>query len=150
MQGGPFAGGIAGRCVHVLISGLLCALILSLALAADRGARSSQSELCGTFATGKDGRLLLVPVKLGASSISCLLDTGASRSAFDISWRRALGRFREQRFFLTPAGMKPVDTFDWPKATLRNQTLSSNKPVACLELESLRRATNEDIRGILG
>jgi hypothetical protein len=94
--------------------------------------------------------LLLVSARLGDRNILCLLDTGACLSALDVRWKIAVGKFRETRLLQTPAGATRVETFDWPKMTLGGQALESNAPLACLDLEGLRRATNEDIRGILG
>jgi hypothetical protein len=94
--------------------------------------------------------LLLVSARLGDRNILCLLDTGACLSALDVRWKSAVGKFRETRLLQTPAGATRVETFDWPKMTLGGQTLKSNAPLASLDLEGLRRATNEDIRGILG
>jgi len=78
------------------------------------------------------------------------LDTGASISGFDEHLRDELGESTGSRFLHTPAGRKRTETFNWPDATLGGQALKTDRPVVCLELEDVRRATNEKILGIIG
>jgi hypothetical protein len=114
--------------------------------APDRGMRVPTGE----FKIGKDGRLVLLPVTIGARAISCLVDTGACLSAFDVTLREFLGQSRGMRNLQTADRLIRVHTFDWPDARLDGQVLKSDQPAACLDLRHIREATNECVLGVIG
>ena len=130
------------------------ALVASLApasvLAADRSENPSANPLRGEFTIGKDGRLIVLPVTLNKREVRFLLDTGASRSAVDSSFKGELGQSRGQNLLQTPSGRKLAETFDWPDARLGNQVFRSALPILSIDLDPLRRATNEKIYGVIG
>jgi predicted aspartyl protease len=101
------------------------------------------------FKIRKDGRLILLPLKIGSRTVSCLVDTGASLSAFDISLKDALGEPRGERVVTTPAGRLRVRTYAWPEARLGDQLLESDQSVTCLELERIRQIVREPIFGVI-
>src|SRR5712691_277145 len=89
-----------------------------LTRAADRLPETVASPLRGEFKIGKDGRLVLLPVTLGSKTISCLVDTGACLSAFDVTLRELLGQPPGRRNLQTADRLIQVETFDWPDARL--------------------------------
>jgi len=119
-------------------------------LSAETATRAVVHPLRGEFAIGKDGRLLVLPVRVGRREFLCLLDTGARLSGFDVSLREMLGDPEEYRMLATPAGMRRVEAFHWPEATLGGQPLRTEKPVVCMPLDEIRSATNQDILGVIG
>ncbi len=78
------------------------------------------------------------------------MDTGASWSAIDTSLKDELGDFCGTRLLKTPAGLKRVEVYNWPDAKLNGRSLKSDRPIACLDLGDTRRATNEEILGVIG
>lgn len=118
---------------------LLCTATAATGLAADR-----------EFAIGKDGRSILLPLTVGDREILCLVDTGASRSAFDVSLRPLLGTSRGTKTIQTPAGRRSVDQFAWPDARLGAEMLKSERPVVCIDLDNTRKASGQDMFAVLG
>ena len=139
-----------GRIARALAAGLLLTFAVITADPQVSVAQTSPSPLHGEFTIGKNGRLILLPVRIGERDVLCMLDTGASLSAFDMTLRAHLGKHRESRLLDTPGARKRVETFDWPSVKLGDQTLSSSKPVAGIDLEVLRQASNEQIFGVIG
>jgi hypothetical protein len=128
------------------------ALVL-LALAADATtavAESGPAALHGDFAISKNGRFILLPVHAADREILCLLDTGAGLSAFDVTLRKLLGAPQPARLVDAPGGRARVETFAWPQIKLGEQTISSSKPVACIDLENVRRASDSQVYGVIG
>jgi hypothetical protein len=115
-----------------------------------RAADHSGSAPTGEFKIAKDGRLILLPVALGPKTISCLVDTGASLCAFDVTLKEVLGQSRGVRHLQGADGPFRAETFDWPDARLGEQVLKTEQPVACLDLRHIRAATNEPVLGVLG
>ena len=143
-------GFLWSSCSNLSVAALVCCLFVAVGRAADRSDEPLQLEPRGEFAVGKNGRLILLPVRFGDRTISCLLDTGASLTGFDQSLRDKLGAPWGTRLLKTPAGLKRVETCHWPEVTLGGQPLEAAGPVACLDLADARRATNEDILGVIG
>src|SRR5437899_2055675 len=118
--------------------------------AADPPPNRGAPALTGKFKIGKAGRLVLLPVTLGSKTISCLVDTGACLSAFDVTLKELLGQPRGMRNLQTADRLVQVQTFDWPDARLDGQVLKSDQPAACLDLRHIREATNEPVLGVIG
>jgi len=123
---------------------------VSICDADDRLTKPVAQPLHGEFKIGKDGRLVLLPVSLGARTISCLVDTGACLSAFDVTLKGSLRQSRGTRTLQAAGGPLRVETWDWPDARLGDHDLNSGQPVACLDLRHIREATNEPVLGVLG
>lgn len=124
------------------VAALICGLF---AAASARGAAP-----IGEFAIGRDGRFIVLPVEVAGQKISCLVDTGASLSAFDVSLKAFLGERRGHKLLKTPAGHVRRETFDWPAVRLGGQPLLSEQPVICLDLTEMRQATNVEIYCVVG
>ena len=132
------------------IAALAVTLLPALLLGAEPMAVSSLPTIRGQFEIGKDGRLILLPIMLGDREFHCLLDTGASRSAFDVSLIAELGPERGGQLLKTPAGLRRAATYDWPRTLLGGQVVRSDRTVVSIDLENIRRATNENVFGVIG
>lgn len=125
-------------------------LLYSTGMAADSETQQSASKLRGEFVIGKAGRLILLPVELGKRTLPFLLDTSATRSAFDESLKDLLGAPEGRTILQTPAGQRTVETFDWPNVTLGRQPLKTNRSVICFDLKDVRQASGEEVFGVIG
>ncbi|HEV3021659.1 MAG TPA: hypothetical protein VGX76_04305, partial [Pirellulales bacterium] len=132
----------------------LAVALMLLPQAGPRGAESKPrtigSPLRGEFAVAKDGRMLVLFVNVGNRLLPCLLDTGARYSGFDASLRDILGEPTGQRVLTTPAGRSRAVTYPWPDAMLGGQALRTQQPEVCVDLDDVRRATDENILGVIG
>lgn len=125
---------------------MLCSINLGNVATAEAVAAPVQKR----FTIAKEGRVILVPLRVSNREIQCIVDTGASRSAFDISLKHVLGTPRGARTLTTPAGPARMETFDWPEANLGGEVLKTDRPVVCLDLTNIRQATNAKIYGVIG
>ncbi len=102
------------------------------------------------FSTGKGGRPLLVPVVWNGEPLLFLLDTGAPKTGFDSSLKSKLGDPIGQITRRTSAGLVETEEFPCPTATVGGIPMDSVETVFCTDLQPLRYASGEDIRGVLG
>jgi PDZ domain-containing protein len=132
---------------------MCCALVAGAARVgrtADSLSQDGATPLTGEFQIGKDGRLILVPVALGPRMVSCLVDTGACLSAFDVTLKEFLGPPRGMRKVQTADRPIRVETYDWPDARLDGRVVKSGQATACLDLRHIQEATNEPVLGVIG
>jgi hypothetical protein len=129
---------------------LLVACSGAVGIAADTQAAPADTPLRGEFRIGKEGRLILLPVQLGQKTYSFVLDTGCSRTIFDTTLKGQLGTHLGSTSLMTAGGQLDLQTFDWPRAGLGNQTLKSDRSVLCQDLKEIREFTGEEVFGILG
>lgn len=108
------------------------------------------APLRGEYRIGNDGRLIVLPVRMGGLDFHCVVDTGATLSSFDIRLKGSFGPPTGTRTLTTPAGRMNATTYDWPAATLGGQVLQSRQPIVGLDLAELRRATNQNVLGVIG
>ncbi len=138
---------------RVRLSSVVGVVLALLALAADAPlavAQSAPAVLQGDFVISKNGRFILLPVHTADREVLCLLDTGASLSAFDVKLRKLLGAPQPSRLVDAPGGRARVETFVWPQIKLGEQTINSPKPVACIDLENVRQASDSQVYGVIG
>ena len=102
------------------------------------------------FGVGKGGRPLLVPVTVGGKESLFCLDTGASRTAFDLSFKATLGTSQGESPVETSAGHARVELYPCPDARLGPLDLRVAGPVVCCDLQPIRYATGEEVYGVLG
>jgi hypothetical protein len=102
------------------------------------------------FNTGKDGRPLLVSVDWGDENFLFILDTGASKTGIDSSLKRKLGNPIGHTKLLTSAGPVDSELYACPQATIAGVALEGIEAVYCTDLQPLRCAMGEDVRGVLG
>ena len=112
----------------------------------DRGALHTRRE----FAVGKDGRPLIVPIVWDGDSFEFVLDTGATKTGFDVSLKSRLGDAVGKITSQTSAELAEFEVFACPNATVGGHALKGIETVFCADLQPLRYAVGKDIRGILG
>ena len=125
-------------------------LTWALATSATATAQSIPPAIEGDFQIGRDGRLMVVPVRLRDREILCLLDTGASLTGFDVSLRDDLGKPIGTRVVNAARRLTRVESYEWPTVTIGGRGLSSAMPVISINLENVPRASNEKIYGVIG
>lgn len=124
----------------------ICAAACSMVTSADSAADIAHEE----FEIGREGRLLLVPVALNATTYLFAIDTGSALTIFDSTLRAELGDVQGRVTLRTAMGDAAVDVFNCPDATLGRFDLRSCGRVACFDLRHLRAASGKEIGGILG
>jgi hypothetical protein len=102
------------------------------------------------FRIGTGGRLLFVMATVQGQPIQLLVDTGCTRTGFDIGLQPALGNPLSRTSVATPAGIIQVEEFNWPNVELGGRRISSDQPVFCHDFRQLQKAVGEDFAGILG
>ncbi len=149
------------RSIILLLSATLLSIGCSREPASDVDAENSKKNTgvtldretrLGTtkFDTGKDGRFLLVTVHWDDEPLIFILDTGAQMTCFDSSLKTRLGDPVRRVSLQTSAGLLDTEVFACPDATVGGLTLDDVETVLCTDLQPIRYAVGEDIRGILG
>jgi len=133
---------------------LVCALALPT-VAADSEKKPAeekgQAEVLAEFNIEKGERVILLPVKFQEREWLFLLDTGISQSMSDVSLRKFLGKPIQVEDVLTVAAeLVRVEFFNPPEAFLGKLDLREGGPMGCTDLETLRRVTGREVRGLLG
>jgi predicted aspartyl protease len=128
------------------------------ALAADEGPvgvpgksdSPPKAKLLASFAVGKFGEHMVVPIHVGDREILCLVDTGATHNVFDIELKSSLGAQLGTGVMGTSGGDLEVPIYRAPAARLGGIELSREDPVACLDLSHWRKRMGVDLRGVVG
>jgi len=136
--------------IHIGGSIALWLMLATLACAADSFEENEVARLQGEFTIGKQGRLILLPIKISGKRHDFMLDTGACRSGIDVKLRDIVGRPRGSQLLQTPAGQTMVETYDWPTMTLDGQQIKTDRPIVMVDLTELRRASGAPVHGIIG
>ncbi|HVV98935.1 MAG TPA: aspartyl protease family protein [Planctomycetaceae bacterium] len=102
------------------------------------------------FTVGREGRPLLLPVRMGNQEFRMLVDTGATLTGFDVTLRKELGPSLGSEALSTPTGPILADTFRPPEATVGNLPLEGPRKVFCHDFRTFREATGEPIFGVIG
>jgi PDZ domain len=139
-------------CCGTIVTGAVARLLVigALIVAVSSPARAEAAPIVGEFAIGRDGRFIILPVASADREFLCLVDTGASVSAFDVSLKTSLGAQRGNKLLKTPAGHVRREAFDWPALRVGGRPLQSDQAVICLDLSEIRQATNAEIYGVIG
>jgi hypothetical protein len=130
--------------------GLIAILLSAAGLLADEPRPAARPSGNLEFSIGKQGRLILLPVEFRDRRILCVLDTGASGSAFDRTLQPWMGKPQSELTIQTPAGRQTVPRYAWPDARLGGVALATAQPVASFNMEAIRQATGEEVLGIIG
>lgn len=127
----------------------LVVALISFAVLSAQAAPPTAPQAVERFKVYGDGDALLVPVELGGTTHTFLVDTGASVTCIDRSLlsgkpiKEAKGR--------TASGITTLAAFLTPSATLGKNNLQAELPyVVALDLSTIRAVSGHDIRGILG
>ena len=103
-----------------------------------------------SFKFDPDGRLIVVPVRIGGKEYPFVLDTGCGVSVFDDSLRPYLGRQIDTLNMWDPFGNGvEVDVYPPPDACVGSLPMRKHN-VACRDLTELREAFGFDLRGFIG
>ncbi|MCA9073156.1 MAG: aspartyl protease family protein [Planctomycetaceae bacterium] len=102
------------------------------------------------FAVGKNGRPILIPVKLNGRIAQFLLETGAAKTCFDNSLKSEVGPVTGTATFSTPTGLQTTTLFQCPEAHVGSLSLHDVKTIGCVDLKPIRYVTGLDIYGIVG
>ncbi len=110
----------------------------------------ASQKVIAEFDIPKNGRFITLPVQIAGKEYQFIVDTGATYCVLDETFRPSLGKAIKTMKVQT-AG-KPVDLqfYHSPEAYLGNVKLKPFGPVACADLEMLRRVTGLDFHGIIG
>lgn len=124
-------------------------LALSRAAAAAPAPAGGSAVILQEFAISGDGDPILVPVTVAGKSRLFALDTGASKSVFDVSLEPASGR-RDMSRTRTPGGELRVHEGAAPQAYLGSFDLREAGPVLYSDFQGLRETIGRDVRGVVG
>lgn len=102
------------------------------------------------FSISSDGDFLLVPVIIDGVTYQMVLDTGSTRTTYDASLRKHLGRPKRSGTAVVSSGIKKVEIFDAPVARLGSISLKTSAEVVCTDFGDLQQMTGYKIDGILG
>ncbi len=97
-----------------------------------------------------DGDVLLLPVDFEGKRYQFLLDTGATNTVYDSTFRSRLGNFLGKERVKTPQGDVQASCFQAPEASVGKMSLRTNEPVICANLKNFREALGVPIMGIVG
>jgi hypothetical protein len=118
--------------------------------ASDPPTKNGQPDVLAEFNIAKGGRLITVPLELQEREYLFVLDTGMAYTALDTSLTKLLGQPIGVKEARTLAGSARSLFFNPPEAFLGALDLRQGGPVTSADLESIRRATGRDIRGVIG
>jgi hypothetical protein len=133
-----------------LLPALFTVLHLSASGWAAEVAPHSMPQPLAECATGKDGRLVEVPVRIGTHAFNFLLDTGSSLTCFGTDLAKLVGPSTGQEVVLTHGGKLLVEKYRCPPATWIGLNLQQHASVFTTDLTPLRQASGRPIDGIIG
>jgi hypothetical protein len=116
---------------------------------------SGRENVLARFKVSREYDSLLLPVKVEGKDYLFLLDTGASMSIYDKSFRSILGDplpldNLSVRIHTHAGGKEGLSLFRPPTAKLGNIDLPSDRPVSCIDFAKWRKLTKEEIYGAIG
>ena len=102
------------------------------------------------IATGQDGRLLEVPVRIGPREYSFVVDTGSALTCFGQELTEHLGPPVGTETVMTHGGKLEVELHRCPPATWAGLNLNCHAGVTTTDLAPVRQASGRPIDGVLG
>ncbi len=93
---------------------------------------------------------LFVPVRFGPRTYDFVLDTGCTRTIFDLSFRPLLGAAKSMREVSTAANPVVIQVFVAPRAFVGPFNIADCKEVACANLKGFAAMLGREVHGILG
>lgn len=112
--------------------------------------RSAEYKVLEEFTVTRSGNLILLPVRFKEKEYLFLLETGASITMFDISFRDKLGDAKRVAIMETAGNPMMVKLFDAPEAFLGSLNLQDCGEVTCVDLEMLTLIDGRKISGVIG
>jgi hypothetical protein len=113
------------------------------------GAKPERKPLA-EFTTPRDARVVLLPVKFDEKEYLFELDTGSSRTVFDISFKDQLGKSKRTDKANVLGKQIDVEVFDAPEAFLGPFNLKDCGEISASNLKPIALAIEKDIRGLIG
>jgi hypothetical protein len=113
-------------------------------------ANAASSALLAEFEVEGDPDSILVPVSLGGKVVYCLLSTGSSSVAFDISLREELGEKKRTALSQIGGTVARITRHDPPAATLAGLDLRSGGLVDCIDMAHDTAIEGRPVSGIVG
>ena len=93
---------------------------------------------------------VLLPVRWNGKSFLSMVDTGATLSAFDSSFRRELGDPVREVRVETPHGVTRLECLKAPSATVADRVPLNVAEVCCIDLSGFRAPNGDQIYGLIG
>jgi hypothetical protein len=124
------------------------AVFMTATWIATQGVQRTDAEPLQQFHVARDGDILLLPVNFEGRSLFFLLDTGSFLTVYDKAL--PLGTARQIAPVETVCGIKPIEMFDSPNASVGKLSLRSGPLVLQSDLSMLRQVSGQDISGIIG
>lgn len=107
-------------------------------------------QVLAEFPIFPDGDVLLLPVQFGEKQHLFLLDTGATNSVYDSTFRARLGDPIRKQQVETSDGSVQLSIFQAPEASAGKLSLRTEQPVLCADLKVVREVTGHQIMGVVG
>jgi predicted aspartyl protease len=135
-----------------MIFGLAILSIVIAAIFVDRLSRAERSHDPNTveFKTGKDGRLLLLRGTVNQTPTTFVVDTGATRTIFDVGFKNELGEPLGASPVASPDGEVQLQEFACPSIRFEELKVQASQPVFCFDLTQMRVASGESFTAVLG
>lgn len=137
--------------VHTDAFRTICAIFfLSVQATASEFEGLVPPRLLAECATGKDGRLLEVPVRIAGTDFNFVLDTGSSVTCIDQQLIKIVGPSIGQETLQLHGGNLVVEKYRCPAATWCGLELQHHANLVATDLTNLRKASGRRIDGIIG
>jgi hypothetical protein len=134
-----------------MLMALFVALVVPIPLKAEDGKQSRDpSRALVETEIGGVGDDLKLPVSFRGKTYRFIVDTGASCTIFDKSFRPFLGERKNAGIADTAHGSTKFELFEAPDAVIGTLSLKCVETVACADLERCREVSGKDDFGILG
>jgi hypothetical protein len=107
-------------------------------------------QVLAEFAIFPDGDALLLPVQFGGKRHLFLLDTGATNTIYDSTFRARLGDPIDKVSVETSGGPVELPIFQAPEASVGKMSLRTQESVVCADLKSVREVSGHQVMGVVG
>jgi predicted aspartyl protease len=107
-------------------------------------------QVLAEFPIFSDGDVLLLPVQFAGKQYQFMLDTGATDTVYDSTFRARLGDPIKKRTVETPKGKVQLLFFQALEASVGKMSLRTKQPIICADLKLAREASGHQIMGVVG
>jgi predicted aspartyl protease len=132
---------------------LSCGLLLAYRYAVDTKGSPDEGikqNVLAEFKIAKGGDPIFLPVTFNGEEHQFLLDTGASHTTFDVSFKHQLGKAKTIVKGITSGGPMKLEVFDAPDANLGPFNLKDSNEVTCVDLTMFGFIEGRRISGFVG
>ena len=110
----------------------------------------TEQDVLAEFKIAKGGDPILLPVRFKDKEYLFLLDTGASKTSLDTSFKGELGKAKRKGRMLTSGGPVEVEFFSAPEVFLGPFNLKDCREVICVDLTMHSLVGGKTISGFIG